>query len=130
MTLDWDGWRRQDWDGQRLLELFHEFGFRGFAERVRKTLTTSGAKKNAEVLATAGVASDGGRDGQPATAAPITQAPPRANPEAGRSPASSTRSMASTDGRRAAANQPPTAGGTMATNWSIRPRPSSASSAS
>src|SRR5439155_3347500 len=35
-------------------ELFHEFGFRGFAERVRKTLATSGAKKNAAVLAIAG----------------------------------------------------------------------------
>ena len=44
-------WQRKDWDGQRLLELFHEFGFRSFAERVRKTLTTSGAKKNEEALA-------------------------------------------------------------------------------
>ena len=39
MTFDWDGWKRRDWDGQRLLELFQEFGFRGFADRVRKTLT-------------------------------------------------------------------------------------------
>lgn len=55
MPLDWEGWRRRDWDGQRLLELFHEFGFRGFAERVRKTLTNSGAKKNAAALETAGL---------------------------------------------------------------------------
>ncbi len=61
LTLDWDGWKRRDWDGQRLLELFHEFGFRGFAERVRKTLTASGAKKNASVLDIAGEAS-GGRE--------------------------------------------------------------------
>jgi DNA polymerase-1 len=55
MTFDWEGWRRRDWDGQRLLELFHEFGFRQFAERVRKTLTASGARKNAELLAVAGI---------------------------------------------------------------------------
>ncbi|AMV26381.1 DNA polymerase I [Gemmata sp. SH-PL17] len=56
IPLDWEGWRRRDWDGQKLLELFHEFGFRGFAERVRKTLTNSGAKKNADALETAGLA--------------------------------------------------------------------------
>jgi DNA polymerase-1 len=56
VKFDWEGWRRKDWDGQRLLELFHEFGFRGFADRVRKTLTTSGAKRNADALATAGLA--------------------------------------------------------------------------
>ncbi len=60
MALDWDGWRRRDWDGQRLLELFQEFGFRGYAERVRKTLATSGAKKNAELLETAGLPRDEG----------------------------------------------------------------------
>jgi DNA polymerase-1 len=47
LAFDWEGWRRRDWDGQRLLELFHEFGFRSFAERVRRTLAGSGAKKNA-----------------------------------------------------------------------------------
>jgi len=57
MKFDWEGWKRRDWDGQRLLELFHEFGFRGFAERVRRTLANSGAKKNAGTLATAGLVS-------------------------------------------------------------------------
>jgi DNA polymerase-1 len=56
LKFDWDGWKRRDWDGQKLLELFHEFGFRGFAERVRRTLAGSGARKNADVLATAGLA--------------------------------------------------------------------------
>ena len=56
LPFDWEGWRRRDWDGQKLLELFHEFGFRGFSERVRKTLAGSGAKKNAEALAVAGLA--------------------------------------------------------------------------
>jgi DNA polymerase-1 len=55
LSIDWDGWRRRDWDGQKLLELFHEFGFRGFAERVRKTLVSSGAKKNAAALEAAGL---------------------------------------------------------------------------
>ena len=58
LKFDWEGWKRRDWDGQKLLELFHEFGFRGFAERVRKTLAGSGAKKNAEALATAGLATE------------------------------------------------------------------------
>lgn len=56
MPLEWDNWKRRDWDGQRLLELFHEFGFRTFADRVRKTLTTSGIKKNMELLTTIGEA--------------------------------------------------------------------------
>ena len=57
LNVDWAGWKRRDWDGQKLLELFHEFGFRGFAERVRKTLAAGGAKKNAAALETAGLAS-------------------------------------------------------------------------
>jgi DNA polymerase-1 len=55
VKFDWQAWRRREWDGEKLLELFHEFGFRGFAERVRKTLTRSGAAKNAEVLKAAGL---------------------------------------------------------------------------
>jgi DNA polymerase-1 len=54
MPLDWDGWKRREWDGQRLLELFQEFGFRGFANKVRSTLTAGGAKRNAELLASIG----------------------------------------------------------------------------
>ncbi|MFO0851526.1 MAG: DNA polymerase I [Gemmataceae bacterium] len=55
LAFDWDGWRRRDWDGQRLLELFQEYGFRGFANRVRNTLVGSGAKRNADLLADIGV---------------------------------------------------------------------------
>ncbi len=54
LAFDWDGWRRRDWDGQRLLELFQEFGFRGFANKVRATLSAGGAKRNAELLASIG----------------------------------------------------------------------------
>jgi DNA polymerase-1 len=57
LTLDWDGWRRRDWDGQRLLELFQELGFRGYAARVRSTLAGSGAKKNEAALEAAGLTS-------------------------------------------------------------------------
>ncbi len=57
LKLDWEGWRRKDWNGPRLLELFQEFGFRGFAERVRKTLAGVGAQKNAAALELAGIAS-------------------------------------------------------------------------
>lgn len=75
MPFDWEGWKRRDWDGQRLLELFHEFGFRSFAERVRKTLAGSGAAKNAAALEIAGLAPTSAP--KPAPAKPATK-PPRA----------------------------------------------------
>ena len=58
MALDWDAWKRRDWDGQRLLELFAEFGFRGFANKVRSTLAKSGGQRNADLLTEAGLAAD------------------------------------------------------------------------
>jgi DNA polymerase-1 len=75
IAIDWDGWRRRDWDGERLLALFQEFGFRGFAERVRGTLTKSGAKRNAEVLEVAGLAS-GGREPPDSGTTAVTLAEP------------------------------------------------------
>jgi len=51
---DWEGWRRRDWDGEKLLELFQTFGFRGFANKVRSTLGAAGAKRNEELLQTIG----------------------------------------------------------------------------
>jgi DNA polymerase-1 len=66
VAFDWDGWKRRDWNGPRLLELFHEFGFRSFAERVRKTLTASGAAKNAAALEIAGLAPAGEKKVAPA----------------------------------------------------------------
>ncbi len=50
IQFDWEGWRRRDWHGQELLELFQEYGFRGFANRVRSTLTKSGTARNAELV--------------------------------------------------------------------------------
>jgi DNA polymerase-1 len=36
MELEWDKWRLGDWNAPKLLVLFQEWGFRGFAEQVRK----------------------------------------------------------------------------------------------
>ncbi|WP_088254461.1 DNA polymerase I [Fimbriiglobus ruber] len=55
LVFDWNGWKRRDWDGPRLLELFQEFGFRGFANKVRSTLAASGKKQNEAILAIAGL---------------------------------------------------------------------------
>ena len=72
MTLDWDGWKRRDWDGQRLLELFHEFGFRGFAERVRKTLADERREEERRGAGRRpGWPPRASRDGARPTAAPI-----------------------------------------------------------
>ena len=53
LAIDWQGWKRREWDGPRLLELFAEFGFRGFANKVRSTLSKSGAAKNEAILTAA-----------------------------------------------------------------------------
>ncbi|HUR53960.1 MAG TPA: DNA polymerase I, partial [Gemmataceae bacterium] len=88
MALDWEGWKRRDWDGQRLLELFHEFGFRGFAERVRKTMAASGAKKNAEALEIAGIVQANlDRQGGGASSNPAGHAPGSPKPKRGKSKA-------------------------------------------
>lgn len=60
MPLEWDKWRRQPWDNERLLGLFEEFGFRGYAARVRTAIKSAGDKapiapKNAELLAALGL---------------------------------------------------------------------------
>lgn len=54
ITFEWESWKRRPWDGQKLLELCQQFGFRSFAERVRQTLTKSGGEANATLLQTAG----------------------------------------------------------------------------
>jgi DNA polymerase-1 len=48
LPLDWDAWRLHDMDAPRLLALFREWGFRGFADQVRalsrsRVLVTAGA---------------------------------------------------------------------------------------
>ncbi len=51
LTFDWDGWRRRDWDGDALQALFQEYGFRGFANKVRNTHVGSGASRDAGMAA-------------------------------------------------------------------------------
>ena len=41
IPLEWDAWRRRDWNGPRLLELFTDFNFRSFADKVRGTQKTT-----------------------------------------------------------------------------------------
>jgi DNA polymerase-1 len=79
MQMDWEGWKRRDWDGQRLLELFQEFGFHSFAARVRTTLAKSGAKRNEETLALAGVAETAGvsRPGDAGGSGAVSEEPKR-----------------------------------------------------
>jgi DNA polymerase I len=55
MTLDWDAWTRHPWDGPRLVAMFEELGFRGYANRVRGTMKATGKSKNTELLAAIGV---------------------------------------------------------------------------
>jgi DNA polymerase-1 len=39
IKMDWEAWRPREWDRTKLLALFEEFGFRGFANRVRGETT-------------------------------------------------------------------------------------------
>ena len=55
MALDWDAWKRRPWDSGRLAALFAEFGFRRFAEQARAAGKVIGARKNADLLAAAGL---------------------------------------------------------------------------
>jgi DNA polymerase-1 len=42
LEIDWESWRLRDWDTPRLLDLFKEWGFRGFAEQVRSQSSAVG----------------------------------------------------------------------------------------
>ncbi|HEX3150411.1 MAG TPA: DNA polymerase I [Gemmataceae bacterium] len=55
MTLDWDAWTRHPWDGPKLLAMFEELGFRGYANRVRGAMKAGGKAKNTELMAAIGV---------------------------------------------------------------------------
>jgi len=52
MELDWDRWQVRGWDCPRLLKLFEEFGFRGFAARVRSEMKKTGDAPAAELVST------------------------------------------------------------------------------
>ncbi len=50
IDIDWEGWRRREWNGPKLLELMQEFGFRSFGNQVRASLQAEGQAKNAAIL--------------------------------------------------------------------------------
>ena len=41
IAMDWDNWQLQPWDAPKLLALFKEWGFRGFADQVRREAASS-----------------------------------------------------------------------------------------
>lgn len=60
MPLEWDRWKVQGWDNERLLALFEQFGFRGYAARVRTAIKSAADRtaitpKNSELLAALGL---------------------------------------------------------------------------
>ncbi len=66
MELDWDGWRRREWDGPKLLELMQGFGFRSFANQVRSGVKTAGAGTNTALPESMGAAARPARKRQAA----------------------------------------------------------------
>lgn len=52
MEINWEGWRRRDWNGPRLLELMQEFGFRSFGNQVRASLKGEGQAKDTALVET------------------------------------------------------------------------------
>jgi DNA polymerase I len=56
LDIDWEDWKRREWDYDQLLDLFTSFGFRRFSDRVRSAAKKStGFAKNAEYLAAMGL---------------------------------------------------------------------------
>ena len=60
MPLEWEAWKRQPWDNEKLLALFETYGFRSFAARVRHEMKAAQDKaptaaKNPELLAALGL---------------------------------------------------------------------------
>lgn len=53
MEMDWEAWRRREWNNPRLLELMQDFGFRRFAEQARANLKGEGAARNGVLVAAA-----------------------------------------------------------------------------
>jgi DNA polymerase I len=82
MKIDWDAWRRREWDSQKLLELFQRFGLRRFADRVRSGLKASGAQKNAAVVAVVAEADEetSGHTGRATNGVAAEVAPPPSKP--------------------------------------------------
>src|SRR5262249_2817133 len=65
MALDWDAWQVRSWNCPRLLKLFEEFGFRGFAARVRSEMKKAGVQPSDELFS---ADAEGSTNGSPAPA--------------------------------------------------------------
>jgi DNA polymerase-1 len=50
LPLEWDQWRLQEWDAERLVVLFREWGFRSFAEQVRAQIPTAGKPQQRDLF--------------------------------------------------------------------------------
>jgi DNA polymerase-1 len=50
MPLEWDSWKLRDWDAERLLTLFREWGFRTFGEQVRTLSPPAGKPQQPDLL--------------------------------------------------------------------------------
>src|SRR5262245_38313665 len=57
IDLEWEKWGRQPWNAARLVTIFEELGFRGFAAKARGAAKAAGQAKNDELLVVAGVTS-------------------------------------------------------------------------
>ncbi|VTS03744.1 DNA polymerase I [Tuwongella immobilis] len=76
IALEWDKWKRAEWDLPRLQSLFQELGFRSYAERIRGKLKSAGAAANATLLETAGIASRAVTKAKAASTAPAKATTP------------------------------------------------------
>jgi DNA polymerase I len=54
IKMDWEAWQPREWDKPKLLALFEEFGFRGFANRVRGETTPKAASPSSKPKASQG----------------------------------------------------------------------------
>ncbi len=50
VAMDWPNWRIQSWNGPKLLELFRNCGFRGFADQVRATIKDAPAESTSGIV--------------------------------------------------------------------------------
>jgi DNA polymerase I len=56
LDIDWNNWKVQHWDAEKLLEIFEGHGFRSLTNRVRGMLKSQGKAKNTELMAAIGLA--------------------------------------------------------------------------
>ncbi|QVL31822.1 DNA polymerase I [Telmatocola sphagniphila] len=78
LEIHWEEWKRREWNGPQLLQLFTEFGFRRFSEQVRSMLKIDGKKKNDALLRDIGEEKNLFSDFTDPEFAPLPETPPQA----------------------------------------------------